>query len=178
MTVSLRGPRASWLWLFQHSSGKTRSWVSAGWWGAESLLGLNLPVTLPDEWPLLRRPQGQPQPPANSSMAASPSKTRFCIFLEGEMGNLLLHFWEDNECWGACTIRLRHYLQEGPAGTGVHRALRGRPNWGSVSRVWVNQERDQGSKVLRSRGSISTKDVKRKSASLAILGKINFYFMV
>lgn len=49
---------------------------------------------------------------------------------------------------------------------------------GSVSRVWVNQDPDQGSKVLRSRGSISTKDVKRKSASLAILGKINCYFMV
>ena len=50
----------------------------------------DLPVTLPDEWPLLRRPQGQPQPPSNSSMAASPSKTRFCIFWKEK--------WETSFC--------------------------------------------------------------------------------
>ena len=62
------------------------------------------------------------------------------------MTNILLHFREDNECWGPHTIGLRRHLQKGLAGmeaTGWAWSPERKACQCQCQGFWVNQDPDQ-----------------------------------
>lgn len=89
------------------------------------------------------------------------------------MTNILLHFREDNGCWGPCFLFRGAVLGWSSRG---HKALRGKPDkevrlWGEDrGLLWVNHK-TQTRQVLRTQKSRGTKETARKSSCYYSLEK-------